>query len=147
MRRIRIATAFVASTALAITLGSMSASAQAGPQGKAALQPPAQTQSIVAPAAKVEAPAPGVRFGILAGVTATPMDSRELAAVKGLHVHFLDAGGGALHLAGDIKHENNWQNLGGSDGLPVAPSYHGLCVAIGRGGPNGITIPGSAVEC
>ena len=149
MRRIRIASAFVVSTALAITLGSMSASAQAGPQGKAALQPPAQTQSIVAPApaAKVEAPAPVVRFGILAGVTATPMDSRELAAVKGLHVHFLDAGGGKLHLAGDIKHENNWQNLGGSDGLPVAPSYHGLCVAIGVGGPNGITIPGSVVEC
>jgi hypothetical protein len=145
MRRIRLATAFLASIALAITLGSMSASAQSGPQDKVA---PAQSIVSSAPSAKVEGATPAtVRFGTLAGVTAIPMKSNELDAVKGLHVHFLDAGNGALHLAGDIKTENNWKNLGGSDGLPVAPSYHGLCVAIGVGGPAGITIPGSIVEC
>lgn len=149
MRRIRLATAFLASSALAITLGSMSASAQSGPQNKIAPVPVAAAQSIVvsAPSAKIEEAAPAaVRFGTLAGVNAIPMKSHELDAVKGLHVHFLDANGG-FHLAGDIKHENNWQNLGGSDGAAVAPSYHGLCVAIGVGGPAGITIPGSAVEC
>jgi hypothetical protein len=144
MRRIRLAAAFVASTALALTLGSISTAAQSGAQDKVT---PAPAQSIAAPSAKVEGATPAVRFGILAGVTATPMASGELDAVKGLHVHFLDAGGGKVHLAGDIKTENNWQNLGGSDGNPVAPSYHGLCVAIGTGGPGGIVIPGSAVQC
>ena len=147
MRRIRLATALVVSTAFAITLGSMSASAQSGSQDKVTPAPSAPPQSIVAPAPSmtVEAARPTtVGFGTLAGVAAIPMKSQELNAVKGLHVHFLDAGGGKLHLAGDIKTENNWQNLGGSDGKPVAMSYNGLCRAIG---PSGISIPGSAVQC
>ena len=147
MRSIRLATGLFASTALAITLGSMSASAQSGPQDKVAPLPSAPAQSIVAsaPSTKIEGAGPAVvRFGTLAGVAAIPMKSQELDAVKGLHVHFLDAGGGKLHLAGDVTHHNNWTNLGGSDGQPVAPSYHGLCVAIG---PSGISIPGSAVQC
>lgn len=148
MRKIRLATAFVASTALAVTLGSMSASAQAAPQDKVAAVPPAESVVASGPAAKVEGTVPtAVRFGILAGVTAVPMGSRELDAVKGLHVHFVDAGGGKIHLAGDIKTENNWKNLGGSDGMPVAMSYNGLCVAASLGGPGGISIPGIAVQC
>jgi len=62
------------------------------------------------------------------------MSSRELGTVKGLHVHFITVNNGKLHLAGDVKTENNWSNeWGGSDGNPVAPSYHGLCVAHGNG--------------
>jgi len=71
---------------------------------------------------------------VLKGVKAAPMSSTELKAVKGLHVHFVTISNGKLHLAGDVKTENNWSNAwGGSDGNPVAPSYHGLCVAHGNG--------------
>lgn len=80
----------------------------------------------------VKAPASG--FSALKGVKATPMAARELDGVKGLHVHFVTISNGKLHLAGDVKTENNWSNAwGGSDGNPVAPSYHGLCVAHGNG--------------
>lgn len=73
-------------------------------------------------------------FAALKGVTAAPMSSTELKAVKGQHVHFITIKNGKLHLAGDVKTENNWSNAwGGSDGMPVAPSYHGLCVAHGNG--------------
>jgi len=89
-------------------------------------------------------------FATLKGVKAVPMAAKELDAVKGQHVHFLDAAGG-FHLAGNPeKNTNNWQNLGGSDGAPVAPSYHGLCVAAGYSGPSapgGISIPGGQFEC
>lgn len=68
------------------------------------------------------------------GIKAVPMSSSELKAVKGQHVHFITISNGKLHLAGDVKTENNWSNeWGGSDGKPVAPSYHGLCVAHGNG--------------
>jgi hypothetical protein len=73
-------------------------------------------------------------FAALKGIKAAPMSSTELKAVKGLHVHFITISNGKLHLAGDIKTENNWSNAwGGSDGHVVAPSYHGLCVAHGNG--------------
>jgi hypothetical protein len=73
-------------------------------------------------------------FAALKGVKAAPMSSTELKAVKGLHVHFVTINNGKLHLAGDVKTENNWSNAwGGSDGEAVAPSYHGLCVAHGNG--------------
>ena len=77
-------------------------------------------------------------FTALKGVKATPMAASELAAVKGMHVHFLDANGG-FHLAGNPDNKGigtgNWFLNGSPDGAPVAPSYHGLCVA----GP--ITVP------
>jgi hypothetical protein len=79
----------------------------------------------------VAAPA---QFATLKGVNTVPMAPSELNAVKGTHVHFLDAGGGKLHLAGDVKTQNNWKNLGGTDGVAVAPSYRGLCVAHASGG-------------
>ena len=73
-------------------------------------------------------------FAALKGVKAAPMSSTELQAVKGQHVHFITVKNGKLHLAGDVKTENNWSNAwGGSDGVAVAPSYHGLCVAHGNG--------------
>lgn len=74
------------------------------------------------------------QFAALKGVKAAPMAPSELKAVKGLHVHFVTISNGKLHLAGDVKTENNWSNAwGGTDGQPVAPSYHGLCVAHGNG--------------
>ena len=93
---------------------------------------------------------PASTMSTLKGVKAVPMASGELDAVKGLHVHFQDAGGGKTHLAGDVKTQNNWQNLGGTDPAPVAPSYHGLCVAAGfsGNGAGAITIvPGGASQC
>ena len=77
---------------------------------------------------------PASQFTALKGVKAAPMSSNELKAVKGQHVHFITISNGKLHLAGDVKTENNWSNeWGGSDGHAVAPSYHGLCVAHGNG--------------
>lgn len=74
------------------------------------------------------------KFAALKGIKAAPMAPSELEAVKGLHVHFVTISNGKLHLAGDVKTENNWSNeWGGTDGHPVAPSYKGLCVAHGNG--------------
>jgi hypothetical protein len=74
------------------------------------------------------------QFAALKGIKAAPMSSTELKAVKGLHVHFVTISNGKLHLAGDVKTENNWSNeWGGTDGHVVAPSYKGLCVAHGNG--------------
>jgi hypothetical protein len=76
--------------------------------------------------------APATQFATLKGVKAVPMAAKELDAVKGMHVHFLNPGNNTqygeegLHLAG-IHNFDNWSNLYG-DGF-VAPSYHGLCVA------------------
>lgn len=96
-------------------------------------------------------------FATLKGVKAAPMAASELEAVKGQHVHFVTPskntqhfGVEGLQLAGDVKTENNWSNdWGGSDGMPVAPSYHGLCVATGLSGPGNsvIFIPGGAFQC
>lgn len=76
---------------------------------------------------------PTSQLATLAGVEAVPMTPAELEDVRGLHVHFLDAHGG-FHLAGDVKTRNNWKNIGGTDEMPVAPSYKGLCVAHAVGG-------------
>jgi hypothetical protein len=94
---------------------------------------------------------PTSQFKSLAKITAVPMSPADLSSVRGAHVHFLDAGGGALHLAGSFADHDgdgvpdNWVDLGGAQGL-VAPSYHGLCgaQAVGVGG---ISIPGAIVEC
>jgi hypothetical protein len=96
-------------------------------------------------------PAPTSQFKSLDKIVAVPMSQADLSSVRGAHVHFLDAGGGALHLSGSFADHDgdgvpdNWVDLGGSQGL-VAPSYHGLCVAQGVG-VGGISIPGAAVEC
>ena len=75
------------------------------------------------------------QFAAMKSVKAARMSPSELKAVKGQHVHFVTISNGKLHLAGDIKTENNWSNeWGGTDGAAVAPSYHGLCVAHGNGG-------------
>jgi hypothetical protein len=98
-------------------------------------------------AAQKAAPTPV--FATLKGVKAVPMAAAELDTIKGMHVHFLDAGAGDLHLAGNPeKNTSNWLELGGSAG-PVAPSYHGLCVAAGYSGAGAgaILIPGGQVEC
>ena len=137
MRLRRLMTGAIVAMAVAGALGSTSLLAQS----------PGAATSAAAQADKPASPTP--TFATLKGVNAVPMASSELQAVKGLHVHFLDAGGGALHLAGDTKTENNWTNLGGSDGNPVAPSYHGLCVAAGYSGPaaGAILIPGGQFQC
>ena len=79
--------------------------------------------------------ASSTQFATLKGVKAVPMATKELDAVKGLHVHFWNPGAPfpfeAPHLAGDVKTENNWQNLYGQG--DVANSYHGLCNAATNG--------------
>jgi len=119
----------VFAVAAAASIGSVSISGQ-GPASDRATP-------VASDAASRQTTAPG-SFGTLNRIKATPMTSTELDAVKGLHVHLIVApsqndqyGLTGLHLAGDVKHENNWQNLGGTDPAPVAPSYHGLCVAVG----------------
>jgi hypothetical protein len=130
MRVIRIASASLAAVALTAAFGSVSAS---GESDKPVQVEPARIGP--APAASPQTPpAAAAQFATLKDIQASPMTPTELEAVKGLHVHFLDAGGGTLHLAGDVKHMNNWENIGGTDGMPVAPSYNGLCVAHAAGG-------------
>ncbi|HVG53067.1 MAG TPA: hypothetical protein VM846_01500 [Vicinamibacterales bacterium] len=124
MHVIRLASASAVALALTATFGSVSASGEAAKPENVKAGPVASAKSVTA----------SVKFAALKGIKASPMTSRELETVKGLHVHFLDAGGGKLHLAGDVKHMNNWENIGGTDGLPVAPSYNGLCVAHASGG-------------
>jgi hypothetical protein len=79
--------------------------------------------------------APSRQFAALKGVKVTPMSARELADVKGQHVHFWNPGApfptDPPHLAGDVKTENNWQDLYGQG--DVANSYHGLCKAATNG--------------
>ena len=85
--------------------------------------------------------ASSTQFATLKGVKAVPMAAKELDAVKGLHVHFftpsknvVDTPFGpveGIHLAGDVKTENNWSNLYGQG--DVANSYHGLCKAAVNG--------------
>lgn len=72
------------------------------------------------------------KFTALKGVKAEPMSSNELKTVKGQHVHFLTLKNGKIHFAGN-PFEHNWENLGGTDGQDVAPSYKGLCIAHGNG--------------
>jgi hypothetical protein len=72
------------------------------------------------------------KFAALKDVKAVPMSSNELKTVKGQHVHFLTLKNLKIHFAGN-PFEHNWENLGGTDGEPVAPSYKGLCIAHGNG--------------
>ena len=123
MRMATLISASVVAIALTATIGPVYAAGE-----------PSVETAKTASAVQAKASTGTIQFATLKGLKATPMASSELDAVKGMHVHFLDAGGGKLHLAGDIKTENNWQNLGGTDGNPVAPSYHGLCVAHASGG-------------
>jgi len=118
----------VAVTTFLAGVGSMSLSAQS--KGVPAAPAPAAR-----PAATADT------FVTLKAVKAAPMSAAELNAVKGLHVHFVTPskntqyGLEGLHLAGDVKTENNWSNAwGGTDGVAVAPSYKGLCVAHAQGG-------------
>ena len=106
------------------------------------------------------APATVTQFKALRNVHVVPMASAEMEAVKGLHVHFftpsknvVDTPFGSIegiHLAGDVKTRNNWSaEWGGSDGIPVAPSYKGLCMATGLSGPSAgiVSIPEGYAEC
>jgi hypothetical protein len=96
-------------------------------------------------------------IGSASAADAVPMAASELEAVKGEHVHFVSPsqntqnfGVPGLQLAGDVKTENNWSNeWGGSDGMPVAPSYKGLCVATGLSGTGNsvLFIPGGEMQC
>jgi hypothetical protein len=112
----------------------------------------AATTFAIASTAFAADPVPTNQFKSLDKIVAVPMSQADLSSVRGEHVHFLDAGGGKLQFAGTSNdHDgdgtpNNWQNLGGSDNQPVAPSYHGLCVAQSVG-VGGISIPGAAVQC
>jgi hypothetical protein len=122
--RLVVVSLAVVTVATAPTL--LSASEKASPAGAVAAAPE-----------KAERAAPPSRFATLKGIDAVPMSSSELKAVKGQHVHFLDPKNGfdKVHLAGDVKTENNWSNeWGGTDGAPVAPSYNGLCVSHSVGG-------------
>lgn len=94
----------------------------------------AQTKTAAKALGKTADTAPAPQLATLKDITAVPMSSNELKAVKGLHVHFVTISNGKLHLAGDVKTENNWSNeWGGTDGVAVAPSYKGLCKAHGNG--------------
>jgi hypothetical protein len=123
MRITRLAAGAAVIIGLTATLGSDSAFGQS-----------AKADDLKPVAATANSPVAPAKFATLKDVQVVPMTSRELDIVKGLHVHFLDAGKGKLHLAGDVKHMNNWKNIGGTDGLPVAPSYKGLCVSHAKGG-------------
>ncbi|HUP65230.1 MAG TPA: hypothetical protein VM557_08110 [Thermoanaerobaculia bacterium] len=128
-------TMLVSASVVAIALGASMGSVFAAGESKAA--PTTSAKSVAATD----------QFATLKGVKAVPMASSELDAVKGMHVHFLDAGGGKIHLAGDVKTKNNWTNIGGTDGLPVAPSYKGLCVAHASGGIFIPTVGGITTQC
>jgi len=118
-----------------VRLGLVAAVLAAAPALVSASDQPAASKDKAAVAATAQTS----QFTAVKGIKAVPMSSSELKAVKGQHVHFFvnsqndQFGVTGLHLAGDIKTENNWKNLGGTDPEPVAPSYHGLCVASGTG--------------
>jgi hypothetical protein len=136
--RIRLAAAIVA-VALAATTGSVSASGES-PKSEAAKPVGAAATKTVSDVGQ---------FATLKGVKAAPMAASELDAVKGLHVHFQDAGGGKTHFPG-INNMDNWSWKGGSDGQATAPSYNGICVAAGFSGPgagNITIIPFGAQQC
>jgi hypothetical protein len=106
------------------------------------------------------APAAVTQFKALRNVHVVPMASVEMEAVKGLHVHFFTPSKNVvetpfgpmegIHLAGDVKTENNWSSdWGGSDGVAVAPSYKGLCTATGLSGPGTgiVSMPQGYQQC
>ena len=71
------------------------------------------------------------QFATLDGVTANPMSSGELDAVKGMHRHFLDASGGAsggAHvILGKFGNPKKTLDNGSPDGGLVIQGYNGLC--------------------
>ena len=125
-------TLFVSVSVVAIALAATMTSVSADQSSTAALKPVPVTSGTS-------------QLATLKAIKAVPMASTELDAVKGMHVHFLDAGGGKEHLAG-INNMSNWSWKGGSDPSPTAPSYNGLCVAMSVG-TGGITIPGGVSQC
>ena len=106
----------LAAVALAVVPVVVSASDKGGSPRDASSAPSAQT----------------TQFATLKNVKAVPMSSDELKTVKGQHVHFLTLKNLKIHFAGN-PFEHNWENLGGTDGAAVAPSYKGLCIAHGNG--------------
>ena len=117
--RITLAIAAVMTFVLAATIGVSTADKSDAKSTAATTAKPATTDG---------------QFATLKDVKAIRLTPVELGRVKGQHVHFITLSNGKLHLAGDVKTENNWSNeWGGTDGQPVAPSYHGLCKAQGNG--------------
>lgn len=112
--------ALVLAIALAATIGAASAAAQSGkPEG----------------ATKAPAASAAPQFATLNGVKAAPMASRELDAVKGLHIHFFV--NGVLHV---VNHREN--NLGGGQAPPPSgPGYSGLCNAQQHSGAISGAVP------
>lgn len=138
MRITRLVSASVAAFAVAVTLGSASASGQSQrPDGtatpKAAAAPVSFDQSAAltgvaaAPKASGESVFTSARFATLAGVTAVPMSARELDTVKGQHIHFFV--NGELRLVNPT--EQRLVDLG--TGVLVGPGYNGICVASSLG--------------
>ena len=109
---------------------------------------PARDGSTAAPKAR-STPATTGQISALKGVKAAPMSSKELGAVKGMHVHFLDGNGG-FHLAGNPENSGvgigNWYDNGNPGDALVAPRSHGLCVAVGVG-PIVIPTGGGPSQC
>lgn len=137
MSRSRVLQASAVACVMAMSLGAVTLSGQSP-----------NTKKTVAPAVSVaqntQAAPAKAPFAALARIKAEPMTSTELDAVKGLHVHFVvpssqnaQYGPTGLHIAGN-PFEHNWENLGGTDPAPVAPSYNGLCKAVG---PSPLFIP------
>ena len=144
MRLPTVLTGSVVAVAMVFALGTKSLSAQSDGVKPAAPEPAPAVQN----------------FSILKGVKVVPLASSELKTIKGLHVHFLNGSNNVvetpfgpiqgIHLAGDVKTENNWSNAwGGSDGVAVAPSYKGLCTASSLSGPGSgnISIPQAYAQC
>lgn len=135
---IRVFASAVIAVALAVAPAILSASDQSS-------QPTKATKA--APAASAETTSTS-QFATLKGMRTVPMSPRELGAVKGQHVHFLDGNGG-FHLAGNPDNNGvgtgNWYDNGSPDGGLVAPSYHGLCVAAAVG-PIVIPVRGGALS-
>ena len=63
----------------------------------------------------------------LDGVTAVPMASGELDAVKGLHIHFFTPSG--IHRVNSNNVDHYFDNDGNPNNPKVGPGYHGLCRA------------------
>ena len=102
----------------------------------------------IALAATIGAVSAADQFATLDGVTANPMSSGDLDAVKGMHRHFFDAAGG-LHviLSPTGGHppktlDNDSPDNLANPGELVIQAYNGLC----RAGPITITVGGSGLS-
>src|SRR5688572_22036631 len=97
MRVSRLASA--AAVAVMLAVAPVLVSASESDNGKTDSKPASTVTSESAPVSGL---------ATLKGVKAVALSSRELDTVKGLHVHFITVSNGKLHLAGDVKTENNW---------------------------------------